>query len=93
MINTINAGVIGCDMSEDFFKTTASNTMERFNWTKILSPGKISENIAKEYPGVTIVNDVNAIVNDEEITLVIVASKNLELAKPVIEAGKSVRII
>lgn len=93
MINIINAGVIGCDMTEEFFQTSANNTTERFNWTKIFTTSNATESIAKEYPAVKIVDNIKSIVDDKDITLVIVSSKELAFVKPVIEAGKSVRVI
>ncbi len=93
MSNTINAGIIGCDMSEDFFQTSSSNRLERFNWKKIFVSNNTSEGINKEYPGTELVNNVEAIVNDRDITLVIVSAKHLGFVKPIMQAGKSVRVI
>jgi predicted dehydrogenase len=93
MTNIINAGVVGCDMSEEFFQSTASNKMESFKWTKIFSTNKIAENITRDYPGATVVDNIEAIVNDKDITLVIVSSKELASVKQIIEGGKSVRLI
>ncbi len=93
MSNTINAGIIGCDMSEDFFQTSSSNNLEKFNWKKIYVSNSTSGTIKKEYSGAEIVNNVEAIMNDSDITLVIVSAKHLGFVRPVMEAGKSVRVI
>ncbi len=93
MNNIINAGVIGCDMSEEFFQASALNKVEKFNWKKIWVSNKKTGGIAKEYPEAKIVNDIEAIVNDTDITLVIVSANHLKYVKPVIEAGKAVRVI
>lgn len=93
MINTINAGVIGCDMSEDFFQTIGSNGAEKYSWKKAFPADKTLNRITYNNFPIEIVDSVEAIANDEEITLVIVSSNNIFLARPIIAAGKSVRII
>ncbi|MDB5247647.1 MAG: hypothetical protein JWQ40_2041 [Segetibacter sp.] len=92
-IHTINAGIIGCDMKEDFFQTSLSNRMEKFYWKKIFVSNSTAEGIQKEYPNAEIVNNVEAIVNDSDITLVIVSATHLGFVKPIMQAGKSVRVI
>lgn len=92
-INIISAGIIGCDMTEDFFQTSLSNRMEKFYWKKIFVSNNTAEANKKEYPGTEIVNNIEAIVNDSDITLVIVSAKHLAFVKPIMQAGKSVRVI
>lgn len=93
MSDMIRAGVIGCDMTEEFFQATASNKIEKFKWEKILVSNKITQTITKQYPEAQLVNDVEAIANDRNITLVIVSAKELEFVRPIIDSGKAVRVI
>ncbi len=93
MTNTINAGIIGCDMSEDFFQTFSNNRMEKFNWKKIFESSNTAAGIKKEYPETEIVDNAEAIIDDSDITLVIVSAKHLGFVKPITLAGKSVRVI
>lgn len=90
MINTINAGVIGCDMTKEFFDI--ANRAEKLIWKKAYA-GFNMDGIAKKFPELEIVNNVKEIVTDNDITLVIVSAENLKLARPALAAGKSVRII
>lgn len=93
MVNTINAGVIGCDMTEDFFMTSGNSKAEKFYWKKAYNTNSTINLIPNRYPDTEIVSDVDDIVNDEEISLVIVSKDHLVLAKPIIDSGKSIRII
>ena len=93
MTTIINAGIIGCKMSEDFFTTSYSNQMEKFNWKKIFVSNNKAEAIKKNHPETEIVNNIESIVNDRDITLVIVAANQIGFVKQVIDSGKSVRVI
>lgn len=91
MVKTINAAVIGCNMSDDFFKTSTANTVEKFSWKKIFT-GEHSSSF-KTLPGAELVERAEAILHDSTIDLVFVSANHLHFVKPVIEAGKSVRVI
>lgn len=93
MIKQINAGVIGCNMSEDFFTTSVSNTIEAFHWKKIYVSRANEQAKINKHPQAEIVSKVDAIINDSDIQLVFVSAQHLEHVKPILQAGKSVRII
>ena len=91
MVKTTNAAIIGCNMSEDFFIATEANKAEKFFWKKIFLDGK-SPSI-KSHPQAEMVERAEAILHDSDIDLVFVSANHLHFVKPVIDAGKSVRII
>jgi len=93
MIKTINAGVIGCRMSEEFFVTSSTNNVEKIHWKKILINDKITGGMDKKYPQSEMVKDAEEIINDTDITLVIVSDTHLGFVQPAIHAGKSVRVV
>ena len=92
MVKNINAGVIGCNMSEEFFRTSEVNKVESFSWKKIYlhshSPRSLSN-----HPHTEIVDQAESILNDSDIELVFVSANHLQFVKPVIDSGKSVRVI
>ncbi|MCW3111847.1 MAG: hypothetical protein JWR18_243 [Segetibacter sp.] len=91
MVKTINAAIIGCNMSEDFFTTTDANTIENFSWKKIFLGGKPAS--VKSHPQAEIVERAESILHDADIDLVFVSANHLQFVKPIIDAGKSVRVI
>ena len=91
MVKTIQAGIIGCNMSEDFFKTSESNRVENFLWKKIYLNDPPSSGLKNHQA--EIVEQVEAIIHDADIELVFVSANHLQFVKPIIETGKSVRII
>lgn len=91
MVKTISAGIIGCNMSEDFFRTTEVNKVESFLWKKIYLNGKSSS--VKSHPQAEIVDKAELIINDSDIELVFVSADHLQFVKPVIESGKAVRVV
>ena len=88
---TINAGVIGSDMSEEFFEISSRNAMEKFIWKKVYIPGQNDTNDLNT--GSQMVSNVESIVNDTDISLVFVSSNHLNEVPKVLQAGKSVRVI
>lgn len=93
MVTNITAGVIGCNMTEDFFQTSVHNQVEKFHWKKILAGGQVAGNLENKYPGTELVDNVQAIVGDQDISLVFVASNHLHQVPGVLQAGKAVRIV
>lgn len=94
MTNNVNAGIIiGCHNSHEFVKTSTANPHEIYNWKKIYVSDTTYFSGFKNIPTAEIVTQVDAILNDADIHLVFVSSQQLEWVKPVIQAGKSVRII
>jgi predicted dehydrogenase len=91
MVKTINAAIIGCNMSEDFFTTSATNSIERFSWKKIFLSGKSAS--TKSHSQAELVEKAEAIINDADIDLVFVSENHLQYVKPIIAAGKSVRVV
>ncbi|HSU51743.1 MAG TPA: hypothetical protein VLJ41_14155 [Segetibacter sp.] len=91
MAKIINAAIIGCNMSEHFFTTTATNKVEDFYWKKIFLSGETPS--IKSHPQAEVVERAEAILNDSEIDLVFVSANHLQFVKQVIDAGKSVRVI
>ena len=91
MVKTINAGVIGCNMSADFFTTYKPNKVERFFWKKIFLSERSPE--MNSHPQAEFVEKAEAIFQDADIELVFISSNHLQFVKPVIESGKSVRVI
>lgn len=93
MEKKILAGVVGCDMTEEFFQTSLRNTIENFYWKKIYSGKRDVSNSYKDYPTAEIVSDIKTIVNDNDISLVFVSADHLEFVPQVMQAGKSVRVV
>jgi predicted dehydrogenase len=92
MVKYINAGIIGCNMSEEFFRTTETNNVENFLWKKIFLSDH-SPSFLQKLHKAEIVEHPEAIFNDAEIELVFISADHLQFVKPVIEAGKSVRLV
>ena len=79
-------------MSEEFFRTTITNNVENFSWKKIFLSNHSPLSLQKHFEA-EIVEYPEAILNDGEIELVFIAADHLQFVKPVIEAGKSVRVV
>jgi len=91
MVNNITAGVIGCEMREEFFEASARNVNEKIYWKKILSKnGTINAN---RFPNAEVVNSEETILQDADISLVFVAADNLDAVSKVIQSGKAVRVV
>ena len=93
MTKNINAGVIGSNISYKTLTGLSNNRFENISWRKIYSTTSISHFANHHLPGAEIVNEVHEIINDPSINLVFVASSHLEFVNPVIESGKSVRLL
>jgi predicted dehydrogenase len=95
MAKSINAGIIiGCINSHEFVRSSSMyNQVENYNWKKIWVSDSTNFNGYREHTSAEIVSKVEAIINDKDIALVFVSAQHLDLVKPVIQAGKSVRII
>lgn len=93
MENKVCAGVIGCNMSEDFFQTSAAYGHEKLFVKKIHPKEKKYERINKLYPQAEIISNDDAIVNDSDISLVFVSAEKIELVQSLINSGKAVRVI
>lgn len=91
-MKTVYAAVIGCDISTDYFQNASINKLETFHWKKVFT-GSSEQTIFHGSPNTEFVSSVDAILNDEDISLVFVSANHLEFAKQMIEAGKAVRVI
>ncbi|TDH26614.1 hypothetical protein EXU57_11030 [Segetibacter sp. 3557_3] len=93
MVTNITAGVIGCSMKEEFFATSVHNEIEKFHWKKVHSTKAAPTHLQHTFPDTEVVDSVQAIVNDQDISLVFVSSDHLREVPVILEAGKAVRII
>lgn len=93
MINNITAGVIGYNMTEEFFRHSKYSGIEKFQWKKVYSAESLPVNKNKVLPGTEIVSDIHEIVGDQEISLVFLSKNYIELVPGIIKTGKSVRIL
>ena len=92
MVKNINAAIIGCNMSEEFFRSTETNKVENFSWKKIFLSDGPSSTHHKQFSA-EIVDHPQAILNDADIELVFISADHLQFVKPVIDSGKSVRVV
>ena len=93
-MDSVNVGVIGCTMSEEFFLASSMSPEKKFLYKKVYHQDEFLKNLAIERSEQTeFVSDVNAIFDDETIELVIISSKNLALAGEALKAGKNVQIV
>ena len=93
MVTNITAGIIGCNMTEDFFRASAHNEVEKFHWKKILAGNQAAKNLEQLFPEAELVDSVQAIINDGDISLVFVSNNHLQVVPNVLESGKAVRIV
>ena len=93
-MDSVNVGIIGCTMSEEFFLASPITQKQKFLYKKVYPQDEFARNIVKERNEETeLVSDVNSIFDDETIELVIISSKHLPLAGKALKAGKNVRIV
>ena len=88
-----NIGVIGCQLSEEFF-TASKFDDEKFHLKKLFFGDQLPpRSILHEFPQTEIVSDIQSITGDDSIELVIVSAGQLKYAKASMAAGKPTRII
>ncbi len=88
-----NIGVVGCQLSEEFF-TASKIDDHNFHLKKLFFGNQlIPQSVTNNYPDSEIVSDIDSIMADETIDLVIVSSGNLQYARVAMDAGKPTRII
>lgn len=93
-MDSVNVGVIGCTMSEEFFLASSLTEKKKFLYKKVYQQDEFLKNMAKEQnEQAEFVSDAEAIFNDETIELVIISAKHLPLAGKALKAGKNVRIV
>ena len=90
---TINAAIIGCDISKQYFQDLGTNKLEKFNWKKVYFNEEQCSSYSTIFPTSEFVTTVDSILEDPEISLVFVSSNHLQFANPIIQAGKAVRVI
>jgi hypothetical protein len=88
-----NIGVIGYQLSEEFF-TASRMDDEKFLLKKLFSDKQLpGVSMKRAFPDCEIVDDITSITGDESIDLVIVSPDHLQYAKVSMEAGKPTRVI
>jgi hypothetical protein len=93
IMTIINAAIVGCDISKDYFQDLGMNKLEKFNWKKVFVTGDSCRTISSSFPFSEFVTTVDSIVNDADISLVFVSADHLEFANRLISSGKAVRIV
>jgi hypothetical protein len=85
------AGIIGCTLSEQFFQSL-SFAVEEYSWKKIYFSETSSAN--HNYTGkAEVVNNLNSIIDDKDITVVFVSNAHLHVVPQLLQAGKCVRTV
>jgi hypothetical protein len=92
-MTTINAAIIGCDTSKQYFQDLGTNKLEKFHWKKAYVADDCYKSSSSGLSIAEYVTTVDSILNDEEISLVFVSSNHLEYAQQIILSGKAVRVI
>lgn len=91
-MRTTYAGVIGCNLSDNFFQLLSINIVEQYQWKKVFDCGHVSPTV--HYSTSTeVVTNVSSIVEDNDITVVFLSNDYLHMAPELIRAGKSVRTV
>ncbi|WP_207493823.1 hypothetical protein [Aridibaculum aurantiacum] len=91
-MRTTYAGVIGCNMSEDFFHLLSTNIVENYHWKKVFNCGDSAPIKHKEIQ-TEVVTNVGSILEDNDITVVFLSNDYLHMAPQFINAGKCVRTV
>lgn len=89
-MRTTYAGVIGCNLADDFFETLSNNRLEKYQWKKMFES---DSHIDVDFTRTEVVENVEAIADDTDITVVFLSEKYLHLAPQLIKAGKSIRTV
>lgn len=94
MERVIKVGIIGFGMAGRVFHAPVINSLLQLQLSKIVTGNeKTAEYIRLQYPQCQVVRETEAVLNDEEIELVVVATPNTshkELAAKALKAGKHV---
>lgn len=92
-----NIGLIECSSNEGLSRITSSNNPDGYIVRKIMTNNKVAGDSALlQYPGVQLVDDINAIIHDTDIDLILVSKprqEDLSIVGEAVNAGKNVRII
>lgn len=92
-MKTINAAIIGCDVSKQYFQDLGTNKLEKFHWKKVYVDDALCKSVTTSFPASEQVTTIDAILNDADISIVFVSSKHLEFANQIIMSGKAVRVV
>lgn len=87
-MRTTYAGVIGCNMADDFFETLLNNRVEKYHWKKMFQSDSRLDTETIE-----VVENVEAIAEDNDISVVFLSNKFLHVAPQLIKAGKCIRTV
>src|SRR5215212_11245668 len=91
MAGEINVGLIGYGMASSVFHAPVIQAVPGLLLKKVLE--RSSDQSRKRYPSVEVVRDVDALLQDEEIDLVVISTPNashFDLARQSLLAGKHV---
>lgn len=90
-------GLVAANAAGHPVQLSLSSIVNGYELKKVFVKGDLSEGLARtHYPDAEIVGDLGALLNDDTIDLVVVASQpgnDLDIVKEVLDAGKHVRII
>ncbi|OYD06782.1 oxidoreductase [Paludifilum halophilum] len=90
-LNTIKAGIIGYGLSGAVFHAPTIHAAEGLELVKVVTSRE--EEVRKDWPGVQVVQDPEALFRDPDLDLVVVATPNTlhyPLAEQALKAGKHV---
>lgn len=96
MDKVINMGRIEESMKGKAFSLAGISKAEGYNLKKVFVGDEPGSWVKQMFPDAEIVKDVQSILNDEQIDLVIMPTKQneeLKLVKEVLQTGKNIRIV
>ena len=91
-MKTTFAGAIGCSLSDDFVYRLSINAVDKYHWKKIFDADSTLDS-SSNYSNVQVVDTIESIVEDQDISLVVLSNKYLHVVPQLLKAGKSVRTI
>ena len=90
MNSIINAGIVGCTMTEEYFQYIANASPEKINYKKTLFSGVAS---SSKFAGLEVVDDLESILDDKDISLILLSDNHLHCYPRVSQSGKAVRVV
>ena len=92
-----NIGLIECGSGGEISGITSKNNVNGYIVSKIMTPNKISGDIAmSQFPAAQLVDDIKSIIQDSAIDLILVSKPkqaDMDMIGEAVQAGKNVRII
>ncbi len=96
MEKAMNMGRIEESLTGKAFSLAGINRLEGYNLKKVYVGDDSGSWVKQMFPEAEIVEDVQSIINDENIDLVIIPTKQIEelkLVAKVLQTGKNIRIV